>query len=632
MMTDSAVPLLRRTPLLPGESLPSLLERLAQLNHYGGTAILTLLCQTQREPPMNRDKPACPFYGSTFLRLTRLTQLPAAELWAASAHRFTPTLAPSGGAPAELPWLNAPNQPNVLPALTRLHLRPTTAAQYCPLCLQKTPCHQLSWIPVAATLCLEHQCLLVDRCLGCQRPVTIADVVQRRCRTCRADLSAAAAVLVTGDDLGLLAQQMIQSWFAVAPAPTWDTEHLCPAQSPALRYRLLEHLSRRLLDCREAWATWPTPLPGLDEHTPHIGPRARRLAPNQAYYLYRAAFTALVDWPQGLFSYLDTYSSRCTPDAPATRHTKRLGVIQKDWLAPAWRALDDDLCIQAFVDYLRDRDIPFTVSLVNHLKDVSWFVDKTGLWTEQRAAQALGLARQDLGRFQPQGPLGPCRWPLERADAPFFDRAKVLAIHQRWHAARGWSLSDTCCWLGLDEAAVLLLVARGLLTPLPTPGNAVDLHRWSFDRQAVAEFFDRVAERTEFTREGHHGLVNLDEAIRRLGYAAIDPATLLQGVVAGVVPAYRRCPELSALRQLCFPDLQLYSLPKLLQPRPGWVKAHHFTWGTGLALGTVLGWVEAGLIQPQAGTNCYFELQRLQELAAPYLSLPPASLTICEMS
>ena len=96
----------------------------------------------------------------------------------------------------------------------------------------------------------------------------------------------------------------------------------------------------------------------------------------------------------------------------------------------------------------------------------------------------------------------------------------------------GWSLSDTCCWLGLDEAAVLLLVARGLLTPLPTPGNAVDLHHWSFDRQAVAEFFDRVAERTEFAREGHNGLVNLDEAIRRLGYAAIDPATLLQGVVA----------------------------------------------------------------------------------------------------
>ena len=47
-MPDFPVPLLRRTLLLPGESLPSLVERLTQLNHYHGTAVLTWLC---RAPP-----------------------------------------------------------------------------------------------------------------------------------------------------------------------------------------------------------------------------------------------------------------------------------------------------------------------------------------------------------------------------------------------------------------------------------------------------------------------------------------------------------------------------------------------------------------------------------------------------
>ena len=47
-MPDFPVPLLRRTLLLPGESLPSLVERLAQLNHYCGTAVLTWLCRAPR--------------------------------------------------------------------------------------------------------------------------------------------------------------------------------------------------------------------------------------------------------------------------------------------------------------------------------------------------------------------------------------------------------------------------------------------------------------------------------------------------------------------------------------------------------------------------------------------------------
>jgi len=618
MLTDATLPLLRRTSLLPGESLPSLLERLAQLNHYSGTSVLTLLCQAQQAPPLNLDKPACPLFGTTFLRLAHLTQLPAAELWAASAHRFTPTLTPTGGAPTEPPWLNAANQPQALPTLARLHLRPMTTAQYCPVCLQKIPYHQLSWIPVAATLCLEHQCLLADRCPGCQQPVTIADVVRRRCHTCRTDLSAAAAVLVTGDDLGLLAQQVIQFWFAVAPAPTLDAGRQLPPQPPALLYRLLAYLSRRLLSCRVIWPTWPMPVPSLDETTAHIGSRSHRLAPNQAYELFRATFSALLDWPQGLFRYLDAYGGRARPASPKPRRPNRLGGIQKDWLTPAWRAADNDFCIQTWVDYLCDRQLPFSVSLVNQLKDVAWFVDKTGLWTEQRVAQTLDLPRQDLKRFYPYGPLGPCRWPVELAGATYFDRAKVLAIHQRWQAARGWSLADASCWLGLPESAVLLLVARGLLLPLA--GSAEPSH-CTFDRQTVIDFFDRVAARVVFPEEDVYGLIHLDEAVRYRSYRAADPATLLQAAMEGILPAYRRHPELFELSHVCFVDIQLIRRRNALPTTLGWVSALNFARSNNLELKTIQSWVDTGLIQPQGGTDCYFEIQRLEELTAAHRAL-----------
>ena len=206
------------------------------------------------------------------------------------------------------------------------------------------------------------------------------------------------------------------------------------------------------------------------------------------------------------------------------------------------------------MDYLRDRQIPFTISLVNHLKDVTWFVDKTGLWTEQRVAQTLDLPRQDLERFYPHGPLGSCRWPLERAGATYFDRAKVLAVHQRWQAARGWSLSDASYWLGLPESTVLMLVARGLLTPLT--GSAAPPH-CIFDRQTVVDFFDRVAACAVFSEEYVCGLLHLDDAVRYISHRAVDPATLLHAALDGILSAYRRHPELSALGHVCFVDIQL---------------------------------------------------------------------------
>lgn len=377
-MTDFTVPLLRRTPLLPGESLPSLVERLAQLNHYHGTSVLTWLCRAPCIQHGRPDRLGQPLYGATFLRLAQLTQLPMPELIAASAHYFTPALAPTTTAPTTADWLATLNQPRSVPGQTRFLLRPTTAAQYCPRCLQQAHYHQLSWLPAPVTACPQHHCLLVDRCPGCQQSIAIADIVHGRCPTCQATLSAAAAVSVANDNLGWHAQNLILAWFGLRPAPPWDMAQHLPVPRLALHFCLLQLLYRRLLGCREAWATWPIPLPGLDAQATHISTRTRRLAVQETYYLYRAAFAALLNWPQGLYRYLDAYSGGTTPGVSPAHRTKRLGTLQHDWLAPAWRAADNDLCSRAFVDYLRDRQIPFTRALVKRLKHAAWFSDKTG--------------------------------------------------------------------------------------------------------------------------------------------------------------------------------------------------------------------------------------------------------------
>ena len=612
-MPDPTLPLLRRTPCWPDESLPSLLERLTQLNHYASIRILGWLCRPPREPALHRDRLACPRDGATFLRLAHLTQLPAAELLAASNHRFLPVLTLSGASPPLLPWLAAPAQARVLPTLATTRLRLPAAAQYCPICLQTAAYHRLSWIPTAATLCLAHQCLLVDRCAQCQRPVSIGDIVRRRCPTCQTDLRSACVTPVVEDGWGILTQQLIQSWFAVADAPALPAGSQLSPQSPALLSRLVEYLVRRLLTCQEDWPTLPPPLDGLAEHMAFSGRSPHRLAPASAYYLYRAACTGLLDWPQGLFRFLDAYGTGGAPDGSRMRQAKRLAIIQNDWLQSTWREPEADFCLQAYVDYLLARDLPLSVVTVYKLRNTAWFAAKTGLWSETRTAQALDLPVHELRRFCPKGALGPCRWPRSRTRTPCFVRDQVLVVQQRWR--NGWSLGETCRWLGLDAGDVALLVARGLLSPQPGP-DAGDLAQALFDRRAVEDFFTGVAARVVVFPGDPRTLVRLSQTAETLDALGIDRIALLQGVAAGILPAYKRKPALYGLRAVCFLDSMVTTLPDLLYASRGWVTAQCFVQEHGLTPQVVHGWVTAGLIQPQAETRRYFDRQHLEELAA----------------
>ncbi|NTU62146.1 MAG: hypothetical protein HGB05_01790 [Chloroflexi bacterium] len=85
----------RRSPLMAGESLPSLLARLEALNHYpSGT--LNWLCgrDVAWETAIEREDVMRPRHAVTFEQLEALTGLTGAALFAASDHALAPTLTP----------------------------------------------------------------------------------------------------------------------------------------------------------------------------------------------------------------------------------------------------------------------------------------------------------------------------------------------------------------------------------------------------------------------------------------------------------------------------------------------------------------------------------------------------------
>src|SRR5437016_4610189 len=86
-------PLLNRFPLLAGESLLSLLARLAKWNHYEPRSILSSLIKQSGEFKVNGTL-GSPSQISQFKYLESLTKLAPYDLYRATAHTFTGILTP----------------------------------------------------------------------------------------------------------------------------------------------------------------------------------------------------------------------------------------------------------------------------------------------------------------------------------------------------------------------------------------------------------------------------------------------------------------------------------------------------------------------------------------------------------
>ncbi|MCP4543036.1 MAG: TniQ family protein [Chloroflexi bacterium] len=430
--TEQVTSLLRRTQLLPGESLPSLLERLAQLNYYPHSGVLGWICRERISNSAPQDNIACPKQAQTFFQLARLAQISPDELFAASDHRFAPTLTPPGKVPVLMLWPEESPKATMTSALAHRRLTPTSAARFCPLCLETSAYHRLSWVPTAAAICLQHQCLLAHQCPQCGSCVSVAEIVKRCCKTCQADLSAAPVVSVADDAMGILSQQAIQHWLSLVSAPALPDGYTLLQQPPAVLYRLLYDLCRGLIACQKEWPCLPAPLDGLVDRASAPIHLYRQLTPTQAFYLYRAAFTGILNWPQGLFRLLDAFAQRNLTTQTSSRATIRLGPLWCRWLWKAWRRSQFEFLHQSLVDYLMARGIFLPYPLLEHFKERPWFIARTGLWSAQRTAQALDISIQGLCQFLPNGPLSTCLWPDSRPSMPLFERDKVLAVKQEW--------------------------------------------------------------------------------------------------------------------------------------------------------------------------------------------------------
>lgn len=632
-MADLPPPLLRRSRLLPGESLPSLLARLVQLNFYELPALLTGLCLDGQE-----DSAAHPCVPVTYERVAALTRIGAEELLGATRHSFAPVLVPPG---VEMETVKVPGRgamPLLPHKLAGRLLRLESAAQYCPVCLAEAACHRLAWLPVAAAACPRHECLLVTGCPRCGAEVSVPAVALAHCNHCGADLREARPVLVTGDDHGLFVQRVIQAWLTSVPLPTADPRFpLLPAQPPNVLFRVLDGLRWAVESARQADPAWEyaCPVPaGAEEFVPAL--KRTRLPPAASYRVYATAFQALLDWPNGFYEFLRAYNFQEkrrnqaaaleSDDVPHWRVDRRglhadLGALYSQWVQWRWQHPAFAFLQEAFEQYAADT-YTGSVAIVHsrrYLENPS-FADKFPCASEAEAARMLNTTERVVARLVLLGRLVSYRTPDGQYLNNFIRREELLELAERWR--NPLTLAETAQYLGINRHLVVQMVQVGALTAERGPGSDGGT-RWMFSRQVVDEFLCDIAPSIwRSVPELADTELDLANAGRVVSTVGLSAAELLKRVHEGRLQPYSFTPwEGPILGQLRFSKYDIDMLVDETRAERGWIRRKDAARELGIKPTVFAKWIQAGLLDHTAtpGPAWHFDQEEVRRVIADHV-------------
>jgi hypothetical protein len=570
-------PLLRRSPLEPGESLPSLLARLKILNGYSSPALLERLIL-----PDYPDRPDCPSQKLTFDRLSALTGVLALDLYAASDHCFT-----QANLPGRWPMVSAQEVPILdFPSLSSA-IHPTNASWYCPKCLEESAYHRLIWRPAAISACLEHTCLLVNHCPQCRGPVSIYDIIRLHCSQCGADLRRASAVTVNEDEVGQLAQATMQGRLLNHPVP----DRNWPQQPSKALCSLADGLALGMFFLPRN-SPFGFQIPGMARKPRLIRCALQRLEPNQDFRAYAAAVQCMTDWPEGFRTFL----YRCEPD-PKCELRATLKSLYAYWTTKQWNNPSILFIWEEFNRFHTDR-----VWFASGFSDREMHFSQLPAYAGSReAALMLGVPENVLLRLGQMNVLSRTNIRHFNASQSFYLHRELRKMKQSWDEPL--SLQEAACWLGLATETVTRLTKEHILKVSGMP----KLHKEQGVFFTKSEIADLVSQVDNCATSINHqtGLVHLRLAAQQLECVHLDEAKLLGLVLSHQLAAYRsflqqRCWECG---EISFRQKDLDALMDSVASQKEWIAAEKAAFRVCVEDTVFLAWIDRGLLKPVAVYN-----------------------------
>jgi hypothetical protein len=301
------------------------------------------------------DRVTQPTEAKTYQVLVDLVGIDANELYAASVHRFAATITPPTHNRQSIVLPSGQIVPVSCDTFLRAHTWSESDVQFCPLCLKESTYHCVGWMPVAASVCLVHRCLLVRGCPDCRSNLKVRDVLDAICPKCGCELTDICVINVAADEFGLFSQAVIQSWLGISTQTNITEQCSLPDQPPAVLYRVLDGLRRAVMGVKYNWGYLHQAPGGADSSLfPCIS--KRDITPTKSYILYTTAFMGLADWPQGFYDFLDAYQLRDEREVDGQIY-KDFGHIYVPWLEKNWKSPAFQFIQDAFDQYLLDNYI-----------------------------------------------------------------------------------------------------------------------------------------------------------------------------------------------------------------------------------------------------------------------------------
>jgi len=558
-------PLVKRTRLFPDESLLSLLVRLTKLNVYEALAILKgVIFEDFSSLKPLKDNIELPLKPATYERLTSLSQIDPLSLYMATAHRFIPIFALLDTTPTvqllgqtALPFFPQKGFPQ--------QMRLQHTAQFCPQCLKEGAYHKITWVPIAISTCLRHECILIDRCDKCNQEVSILDVTRAQCGHCKADLSEIKTCSITMDDLGLLVQRIITSWFMEQTTPPF-AQSLLPQQPIALLYKVIEDVQLSISGWRGN--VWPyMHRPKLHDLEPQVRNKGKGPfpSPHESYQLYTTAFKSLLNWPDGFYEFIDNYRNQYVQYSSSDRIKcstslggcmiqgplpMNLGKLYSRCLLRDWKDDIYKFIRETFNAYIADRYwFGGTVEVNTFCKKNPDLAERCLYVRLVDAAQMLEISQEDLEylldsdevRYQDD----------DQGRAKFVKKERVFSLVRSQEIPT--AIQSGVSRLGLNEHVIMSLVRMGLFSEGENRWGEFGLEEFTSIGEAF--FLRKVLTQTRNlasdTLQGQGYYLTITEATRLLSIASLDAATLFLRIITGKLQAYA-------------PDVRPYRLGQLL--------------------------------------------------------------------
>lgn len=637
----SIQPLIYHPPLLPGESLPSLLARLAKFNDYEPRGILfTTIRELEKVNRIRGSEKAnytirlgCPSQTSLFECISALTNISPYGLYRATAHCFTHILTPPE---IEIKYLELASNLSVSllsQNIASKQIRPGYAGQFCPLCLKISAYHRLIWLPIASAACLEHRCLLVNLCPKCGKQIRIQDIIEASCPSCKINLTEVQVTSLKDDSFGLFTQRLIQSWLMEDISPIVTTYSL-PQQAPRCLYRIIDGMRFSL-----AYVTpdWPL-LHHINIHQNSFtllhDSKKRMITPYQSYNFYATACKGIINWPNGFYQFLTAYRnhekiSRHGDSIISNGFRGDLGNLYTNWLTERWKLPALEFVQEAFNWYLIENQTLISPGfLLTRFKDIPQFRDNLCYISMKTATKLLDVSYKKL-RFMIQSGLLKSYNEKGKLRTVLMKREEVEALHEKLKQAIG--PKEVMKWLGLSNRKIARkLVEVRLLVALQKPTNG---YKWMFSPLAVTECLERILCKVQkYTNKNNiseEKMLSLEETSHYLSskLPLASMAFILQKVAEGKLRAYIPSHQKLLLGNLLFSRNDVDTYVEAVKAEKGWIERDEVIRILEITDEFVAALMRISLVSPSAilAMRHYFDKQAIEKLKLDIIQCAEAS-------